>query len=264
MFDANPNLIQDLDGAHRSASDPPTPLVLIHDGGGTIFGYHCLGKLERPVYGIYNPHFGTENTWSGGIPEMAVHYVRLVRAAVPEGPIFLGGWSLGGLISFEMSRLLADDPALRVKGVMLIDSPCPPPRPADPGPSPPPPIKRHVGEWSETTPPEIRAAVSRCFDEAFAVVEKWTPPTWEDVRGPPSVFLLRASAPIPAPLKGASALDTNKNDLFLGWRKYREDLVAQVKMIPGHHYTIFALENLAAITEAIRTACHEMESWGQG
>jgi thioesterase domain-containing protein len=37
---------------------------------------------------------------------MAAFYVEAIRARQPSGPYFLGGWSLGGVVAFEMARQL--------------------------------------------------------------------------------------------------------------------------------------------------------------
>ena len=39
---------------------------------------------------------------------MARHYVAALRTAQPDGPYHLGGWSLGGLVAFEMARQLIE------------------------------------------------------------------------------------------------------------------------------------------------------------
>lgn len=120
MLDENPHRIQE-----RPAGCPwvkITPLVLIHDGGGTTFSYHCLGNLKRDVYGIANPYYDTDKVWRGGIPEMARTYAQWIKGVVPQGEIILGGWSLGGLISLEVARILAEDSAICVIGIVMIDS----------------------------------------------------------------------------------------------------------------------------------------------
>ena len=91
MFEENPYLIEDPESIAETGS---TALVLIHDGGGTTFSYHCLSSIGRRVYGIYNPKFWTGDRFEGGIPEMAQHYVDLLLeefAYQGETKVFLGG-----------------------------------------------------------------------------------------------------------------------------------------------------------------------------
>lgn len=76
----------------RPSGAPATlPLVLIHDSSGLAFNYHLLDDLNRDVYGIGDPLFGTDRAWQGGIPEMAKVYAAAVLERIGEGPILLGG-----------------------------------------------------------------------------------------------------------------------------------------------------------------------------
>ncbi|EFQ26009.1 thioesterase domain-containing protein [Colletotrichum graminicola] len=125
------------------------PLILVHDGGGTTFAYHCLGPLDRAVFGIANPRFHSGVPWDGGLPEMAATYLRMIRATVTKGRdypaqaprspppprssrggggkprrrILLGGWSLGGMLSLEIARQLGDeDEDIEIAGLVIVDS----------------------------------------------------------------------------------------------------------------------------------------------
>jgi thioesterase domain-containing protein len=93
MIKANPVQIQ-----HKGQGSTAVPLVLIHDGGGTIYSYLNLGQLHRDVYAIFNPHFDDGSPWMGGIPEMAQEYAKMIRAKIGRGPIILGGESIICLI----------------------------------------------------------------------------------------------------------------------------------------------------------------------
>ena len=41
------------------------------------------------------------------LTDLAAHYVKEILSVEPDGPWLLGGWSMGGVIAIEMSRLLA-------------------------------------------------------------------------------------------------------------------------------------------------------------
>lgn len=69
----------------------PTPLILFHDAGGTIFQYFLLGDLQRPVYGMANTHFESGGGWEHGIREMGVVYTHKIRSVIKSGKIILGG-----------------------------------------------------------------------------------------------------------------------------------------------------------------------------
>lgn len=67
-------------------------MILIHDGGGTTFSYHCLKSLHRTVYAIHNPRFYSGRVWAGGITAMAKVYVEMIRSVLPlGGSLILGG-----------------------------------------------------------------------------------------------------------------------------------------------------------------------------
>lgn len=68
-----------------------TPLILLHDGGGTVLSYQALGPLDRDVYGISDPRFDAGKPWAGGIPEMARAYLQMIKAELPQRNILLGG-----------------------------------------------------------------------------------------------------------------------------------------------------------------------------
>lgn len=267
MFTTNPNLIQD--PPPSGPGSPPTPLILIHDGGGTIFSYYFLGDLGRSVHGIANPHYESGQRWEGGIPEMARHYLQFVKDAVgPEGgggDVILGGWSLGGLIALELARQLesTEDPALgvRVVGIVMVDSVCPL---VAEGWKPPVPVVQHAVQWSELTKEETKERVTRCFGEAMRMVGEWTLPVWDGVAvrsRPPPVVLLRAVDAVPVEGEGMTRVDIHRSDHQLGWGNYRKDLVTKVIDIPGHHFSIFHTEeNLDTTTEGIKKACEELET----
>ncbi|KAK3328022.1 Alpha/Beta hydrolase protein [Cercophora scortea] len=277
MFDSNPNLIQE--PVNRPFARK-VPLILMHDGGGTVFSYHCLGDLSRPLYGIYNPCYHSGGTWEGGIPDMARHYVDLIKESVPRGDIIIGGWSLGGLLSVEMAHIMAGDLEHNVIGIVMIDSVYPKIMQNVSGTK----IVQHAMQWNEHTRQETRDAVQRCFSEASKMVGQWTLPTWGDgneamtngvtasANGnghatqpkapmPPPVMLLRAQEAVPVEGDGTSRVDVSRNDRLLGWGLYRDKFITQIFDIPGHHFSIFTSEDrLKAATEKIKLACYQLES----
>ncbi|KAF2181422.1 alpha/beta-hydrolase [Zopfia rhizophila CBS 207.26] len=174
LLETNPTQLQ-------HASGNATPLFLIHDGGGTIFKYFLLGGLGRNVYGIQDPKFECDDGWEGGIVEMAQEYITFIKAIKRAGPILLGGWSLGGLVSLQIARLLDDErrhghtehgtQPLFVAGVVLIDSPYTPPWRE---------YRDHLVEFKPEFPtwaPEwVRKNVTRRFEVCDELIDTWEPP----------------------------------------------------------------------------------------
>jgi thioesterase domain-containing protein len=52
---------------------------------------------------------------------MAAHYIEELKAVQPEGPYFLGGWSSGGTIAYEMAQQLIAGGQI-VSQLLLLDS----------------------------------------------------------------------------------------------------------------------------------------------
>jgi iterative type I PKS product template protein len=124
----------------QNSSSNRTPLVLIHDGSGLTVSYERLAGLDRRVWGIANPRFASSEPW-GGLLQMAKTYSSLIFDEI-DGPVILGGprfyvfiaaiiadqrilgWSFGGIVAFEIARILQLRSTI-VKGLVLIDSPSP-------------------------------------------------------------------------------------------------------------------------------------------
>jgi amino acid adenylation domain-containing protein len=84
------------------------PLFLVHASGGQVLCYrelaHYLGN-DRPCYGFEAQGLnGTETLKT--IEDMAAFYLKSLKGKQATGPYYLGGWSLGGVIAYEMARQL--------------------------------------------------------------------------------------------------------------------------------------------------------------
>nr|QEO74583.1 condensation domain-containing protein [uncultured bacterium] len=107
-----------------------TPLFFVHPGGGTVGCYVHLARdlgQDRPFYGVqalgadddrHEPHTSLQ--------EMAATYIDAVRSVQPQGPYRLGGWSLGGMIAYEMARQL-EAAGEAVALLALVEPGLPPP-----------------------------------------------------------------------------------------------------------------------------------------
>lgn len=84
------------------------PLFLVHPVGGTVTGYNDLAKrLSIPVYGFENQRpFPGGRKRESSVTEMAENYLLEVLKIQPQGPYALGGYSMGGVVAFELARLL--------------------------------------------------------------------------------------------------------------------------------------------------------------
>ena len=100
------------------------PFFCVHAVGGNVFSYVGLSRrlgLAQPFYalqarglmGAQEPHTRVE--------EMAADYIHAIRAVQESGPYVLGGWSMGGLVAFEMACQLQRQ-GQQVALVALFDS----------------------------------------------------------------------------------------------------------------------------------------------
>ena len=83
------------------------PLFFIHPLGGEIFCYRNLALhlgLDQPVYGLQPQGLDGKAPLHTSIEDMAAHYIRKIQTFQPHGPYFLGGYSFGGMVAFEIAR----------------------------------------------------------------------------------------------------------------------------------------------------------------
>ena len=103
-----------------------TPFFCVHGADGNVFSYVDLaGHLdrERPFYGLQAVGFGKNQLT---LEAIAAHYIKAMRTVQPEGPYLLGGWSMGGVVAFEMAQQLRRQQQA-VAVLVLIDSQAPAP-----------------------------------------------------------------------------------------------------------------------------------------
>ena len=103
------------------------PLFCVHPLGGNSFCYMNLARElgdEQPFYAFQCPGLeGGPLFWS--VEDTARHYVQYLREMQPRGPYYLGGWSFGGYVAMEMTRLI-EAAGESVSLLALFDPPPPP------------------------------------------------------------------------------------------------------------------------------------------
>ncbi|HKP13617.1 MAG TPA: thioesterase domain-containing protein, partial [Blastocatellia bacterium] len=85
------------------------PLFCVHPGSGYVFGYAGLARRlggEQPFYGLQDPSLYGDGEAGMSLEERARRYVEAVKEVQSEGPYYLGGWSFGGHVAFEMAQQL--------------------------------------------------------------------------------------------------------------------------------------------------------------
>jgi fengycin family lipopeptide synthetase D len=106
-------------------------IFFIHDGSGEVEGYveFCQSleaNFDFNFWGIQAEKMKDCAPQNVTIEEIARKYIRKLKSLQPQGPYYIAGWSLGGIIAFEMACQLeqeGESPAF----LGLVDSPCPQP-----------------------------------------------------------------------------------------------------------------------------------------
>jgi amino acid adenylation domain-containing protein len=120
----------------RAGPEPPTPLVAVqphgsrrplycvHPVSGTGLCYAALARAlggDRPLYTLDAAGLRAGEDPHARIEDMAGHYLAAIREVQPTGPYLLGGWSMGGVIAYEMARQL-EQQGERVDLLALLDA----------------------------------------------------------------------------------------------------------------------------------------------
>ncbi|WP_436497489.1 beta-ketoacyl synthase N-terminal-like domain-containing protein [Actinokineospora sp. HUAS TT18] len=266
LLDGQPNEIVKV---LRSDGDG-VPLMLFHPAGGPTSVYHPLvAELPDgyPVYGF--ERLDEESTVEG----KARRYVELIREIQPHGPYWLGGWSFGGCLAYEVAHTLTEQ-GETVAQVVMIDTILPRPSEAEPEQVLLDRFARFAAYIEETydvslglsidelatleegeqitfvmsrlaTIPAIGDAVLKHQYASYVdarVAERYRPRPYA---GP--VLLARATEPPPL----TSSLDPRylRADDALGWDGLCADL--RIAKVPGNHLTIIDPPAVATLAEAV-------------
>jgi amino acid adenylation domain-containing protein len=105
------------------------PFFCVHAVGGQVISYAELSQelgLEQPFYGLQSPPANYFPEPGVSIEQLATLYNREIRSVQPRGPYLLSGWSMGGLVAWEMAQQLRKEGEI-ISLLALIDT-APPPR----------------------------------------------------------------------------------------------------------------------------------------
>jgi len=104
------------------------PLFFVHPVGGSVLCYRPLAQAlgpDQPFYGI-QAHAAVEDSAFQTIEELASAYLEDMLEIQPQGPYLLGGWSMGGVVAFEIARQLRQR-GERVSELFLVEAHLPGP-----------------------------------------------------------------------------------------------------------------------------------------
>jgi thioesterase domain-containing protein/acyl carrier protein len=85
------------------------PFYCIHEVDGNVLYYRDLAMhlgSDQPFFGLQAQGLDGKHPPIARFEDIAAHYVAEIRSFQPNGPYFLGGSSLGGMVAFEMAQQL--------------------------------------------------------------------------------------------------------------------------------------------------------------
>ena len=112
-----------LSGSPKTSSKT---LFLLPDGSGSATSFSLLPSISPDVciYALNCPFMKTPTDFTNGIDSVSGQYLAEIRRRQPQGPYYLGGWSAGGVLAYQVSYKLLEL-GEKIERLFLIDSPCP-------------------------------------------------------------------------------------------------------------------------------------------
>ncbi|WP_225824766.1 non-ribosomal peptide synthetase [Streptomyces naphthomycinicus] len=248
------------------------PFFLVHPLGGSVFCYsELVGVLdpERPLYAFQAPEYaGPDVPRPDSVEEIAALYLSEVRTVQPEGPYFLGGWCMGGMVSYEMARQL--EAAGEEVGMLTIisasiDDPVPPRYATSESAA----ILGAFAGRLDVTEAELEALDP---EERLAHVVRLTQGTSderadarsvEDLRRLVQLYTRHARALLTyrdtprEPLRGDAVLVRAETELFEGWHMGWQPRVGGTLLIdesPGDHFSMLEQPNVPQVARRLEEA----------
>ncbi|GAA2649739.1 hypothetical protein GCM10010400_00790 [Streptomyces aculeolatus] len=239
------------------------PLYCVHPSGGGVHHYYRFAHAldaDQPVYGFQAAGLDDGSPPDPTVERMAERYVAELRAHRPSGPYRLLGWSLGGVVAYEMARQLA---AAGVPPDLLavVDAD------ATEAFEPPPPddeamLRLLLRVNSGLTVPEDRLAPLTGPERLAAVVDlardagalpRQLPLSRvrqlaRALRDTDAALARYRVGPYTGPVHVLRAADAAGRRPDLGWGRYADTVRATA--VPGGHYDLFDRHH-AALAEAV-------------
>ncbi|AFY86256.1 thioesterase domain-containing protein [Chroococcidiopsis thermalis] len=85
------------------------PFFCVHGNGANVLVFNELANhlgTEQPFYGLQARGVDGKEAALDRIEDMAAFYIQEMRTVQPQGPYFVGGFSSGGLVAYEIAQQL--------------------------------------------------------------------------------------------------------------------------------------------------------------
>ncbi|MDQ0582413.1 non-ribosomal peptide synthetase [Streptomyces rishiriensis] len=248
------------------------PFFLVHPLGGSVFCYSELVDVldpDRPLYAFQAPEYaGPDVPRPDSVEEIAALYLSEVRAVQPEGPYHLGGWCMGGMVSYEMARQLeaaGEEVAMLTIISASIDDPVPPRYATSESAA----ILGAFAGRIDVTEAELEALDPEARLEHVVRLTQGTgheradARSVEDLRRLVRLYTRHARALLTyrdtprEPLRGDAVLIRAETELFEGWHMGWQPRVGGTLLIdesPGNHFSMLEQPNVPEVARRLEDA----------
>lgn len=252
-------------------AEPKPAIFLIHAGSGFSRPYYRLSSLvDRNIWAIHDDKLlKQEEPWLS-VAHVAQTYAGFIRRTSKGQSAIISGWSFGGIIAYEVAKLLQREGKTPIHGLILVD--------------PPPP--------NGYTNPRVAELLHRLFAKMFGVdsarqntlgdalhkiaasnaircadlMETYVP---NSAGKPPKTAFLYATDPVTTDFLSEEGDEHAPYDAWLCEREDRglaldgwfELLGRDIKVIdlPGNHYNILERDKVQTTSAAYIEACNWIE-----
>jgi amino acid adenylation domain-containing protein len=98
------------------------PLFIVHGAYGNVLNFRLMPQhLPHAIYGIQSKVAAGDLEAHPSVEAMAADYLTEIRRVQPHGPYVLGGFSGGGVVAYEMGRVLQAR-GETVTAILLLDT----------------------------------------------------------------------------------------------------------------------------------------------
>jgi thioesterase domain-containing protein len=229
---------------------------------------------EQPLYGIQARGLDGKEAPFTNVKEMAAQYIKEIRLVQPKGPYIISGFSMGGVVIYEMAQQLqreGEKPSL----VIFLDAPSPN-------------YPEMLEKQNKSISKKIRNLLDLPAKKRLAHLITRFSKRWRELQDEIfSQFYLLIKQPLPPALRIHVVRKTNqliadlyqptqysgdiivlsaseqiagaKPDQTLGWGQYVTGTIHNT-VIPGNHETIFQEPNVGLLAQQIQIS---IDNWLQ-
>ena len=218
------------------------PFFCVHPLLGDVLLYRSLARSlgpDQPFYGLRPPRSNGEATRPAfaSIEAMAAQYIQEIQTVQPDGPYLLGGYSLGGVIAFEMAQQLRARNQ-QVSLLLVIDSALPADRPRMPQSS--------ADKIAKLIPQLARLWQLPAYQAELGVQHHRLLVSYRPRPYPGPIVYLRSQEAFPLSLLGPQEVDVA--ELWAGLALGGLDL----RPVPGNHVSMFQEPHLGVLAGELK------------